>query len=78
MTLQELVYAVIESGHGTAVADQFKDSFESGDFKRQNPNALSYIKNTVSDLLESGLLDEREIDDLLCYYDEITEYVNQF
>jgi hypothetical protein len=78
MTVQELVYAVIDSGHGRMVADQFNDSYESGNFERQNVNALGYIKSTVKELLDSELLDKWEVDVLISYYDELKEYLKQF
>jgi hypothetical protein len=78
MTVQELVYAVIDSGHGSMVADQFNDSYESGNFERQNVNALGYIKSTVKELLDSELLDKWEVDDLIAYYGELKEYLKQF
>jgi hypothetical protein len=78
MTVQELVYAVIDSGHGRMVADQFNDSYESGNFKRQNVNALGYIKSTVKELLDSELLDKWEVDDLIAYFADLKEYLKQF
>ena len=78
MTVQELTYAVIDSGHGRMVADQFNDSYESGNFERQNVNALGYIKSTVKELLDSELLDKWEVDVLISYYDELKEYLKQF
>ena len=78
MTVQELVYAVIDSGHGRMVADQFNDSYESGNFERQNVNALGYIKSTVKELLDSELLDKWEVDDLIAYFAGLKEYLKQF
>jgi hypothetical protein len=78
MTVQELVYAVIDSGHGRMVADQFNDSYESGNFERQNVNALGYIKSTVKELLDSELLDKWEVDDLIAYFADLKEYLKQF
>jgi hypothetical protein len=78
MTVQELVYAVIDSGHGRMVADQFNDSYESGNFENQNVNALGYIKSTVKELLDSELLDKWEVDDLIAYFADLKEYLKQF
>ena len=78
MTVQELTYAVIDSGHGSMVADQFNDSYESGNFERQNVNALGYIKSTVKELLDSELLDKWEVDDLIAYFADLKEYLKQF
>jgi hypothetical protein len=78
MTVQELTYAVIDSGHGRMVADQFNDSYESGNFERQNVNALGYIKSTVKELLDSELLDKWEVDDLIAYFADLKEYLKQF
>ena len=78
MTVQELVYAVIDSGHGRMVADQFNDSYESGNFERQNVNALGYVKNIVKELLDSELLDKWEVDDLIAYFADLKEYLKQF
>ena len=78
MTVQELTYAVIDSGHGRMVADQFNDSYESGSFERQNVNALGYIKSTVKELLDSELLDKWEVDDLIAYFADLKEYLKQF
>ena len=80
MTVQELVYAVIDSGHGRMVADQFNDSYESGNFEGQNVNALGYVKNIVKELLDSDLLDmdKWEIDDLIAYFADLKEYLKQF
>jgi len=78
MTVQELTYAVIDSTRGRMVADQFNDSYESGNFERQNVNALGYIKSTVKELLDSELLDKWEVDDLIAYFAEVKEYLKQF
>jgi hypothetical protein len=78
MTVQELTYAVIDSGHGRMVADQFNDSYESGNFEKQNVNALGYIKSTVKELLDSELLDKWEVDDLIAYFADLKEYLKQF
>jgi hypothetical protein len=78
MTVQELTYAVIDSGHGRMVADQFNDSYESGVFEGQNVNALGYIKSTVKELLDSELLDKWEVDDLIAYFADLKEYLKQF
>jgi len=78
MTVQELTYAVIDSGHGRMVADQFNDSYESGNFERQNVNALGYIKSTVKEMLDSELLDKWEVDDLIAYFADLKEYLKQF
>ena len=78
MTVQELTYAVIDSTRGRMVADQFNDSYESGNFERQNVNALGYIKSTVKELLDSELLDKWEVDDLIAYFADLKEYLKQF
>jgi len=78
MTLQELTSAFISTRHGWAVAAQFYHSYETNDFKSQNPNALEYIKNCIKDLLESDLLAESETEDLIAYFADLKEYLKQF
>lgn len=75
MTLQELTSAFISTRHGWAVAEQFNHSYETNDFKSQNPNALEYIKNCIKDLLESDLLAESETEDLVGYYQDLKQHI---
>lgn len=56
ITTSEVVKAFINSHHGWAVAEQFEDSFNNGDFEKQNTNALEYIAEAVEDLIESNCL----------------------
>ena len=78
MYIEDLAKAVIESNDGSSVAEQFLDSYQSGDFKQQNPNALKYIKYTLQELLESDLLAESESGELVEYFEELKEYLKQF
>lgn len=68
MDIVDLVGGYIESTEGRSVSHQFVDSWEDGDFKSQNLNALKYIKIRVENVIESDLIRESakvEIEDYL-------------
>ena len=76
MELVNLVSAVVNAQHGWAVRDQFEDTFQGGQsFEDQNSNALLYIRGTVRDILDSGLLSEDAFDELQSYVDDLSDYL---
>jgi hypothetical protein len=76
MYTSDLVKAVINAEHGWAVAGQFEDTFDGNEsFKDQNHNALAYIQETITDLLESDLLSEDAQDELQEYADKLEAYM---
>jgi len=76
MYTNDLVRAVIYDQHGWAVAGQFEDTFNGDEsFKDQNHNALVYIQETITELLESDLLSEDACDELQSYADDLGIYL---
>ena len=74
------VKAVIKSQHGWAVADQFEATYNDPTpdvFAEQNENALDYVKQTVEEILDSGLFVE-EVEDGLRYYLTAMETAHQY
>jgi len=71
----DLVKAFINSNHGWAVADQFQDTFNGGDFEDQNTNALDYIRNSVDALINSELLSDEVADELQVYLDRLEGFM---
>ena len=74
------VKAVIKSQHGWAVADQFEATYKDPTpdvFAEQNENALDYVKQTVEEILDSGLFVE-EVEDGLRYYLIAMETAHQY
>lgn len=78
MYIEDLAKAVIEIKDGRYVAKQFLDSYQSGNFERQDPSSLKVIKYTLNELLESDLLAESESGELVEYFEELKEYLKQF
>ena len=76
MYTSNLVKAVINDQHGWAVADQFEDTFNGDPFEDQNYNALSYIHETITDLLGSDLLSDSSNREIQEYLDKLDEYMN--
>jgi hypothetical protein len=76
MYTNTLVKAVINDQHGWAVADQFEDTFNGDPFEDQNYNALSYIHETITDLLGSDLLSDSSNREVQEYLDKLEAYMN--
>ena len=77
ITTQTIVSAFINSKHGWSVAEQFEATFDGEDFEEQNINALTYIKQAVKDILNSGILDIDANDELEDYLSELRNYLEE-
>ena len=75
ISTSEVVKAFINSHHGWAVADQFEDSFNNGDFEKQNTNALEYIAEAVEDLIESNCLSGDCNTELSYYLEDLNDFL---
>lgn len=75
--IETLTEAYINSKHGWAVADQFRDTFDGESFEEQNHNALNYIKESVNAILESDILNEAAQEELQDYADALEDYLTQ-
>ena len=75
MKIDTIIGAIIESQHGWAVRDQFIDTWNGGDFERQNYNALNYIKDTIDDLVNSDIFNEEVETELVDYLVGLNEYL---
>jgi hypothetical protein len=74
MTTELLIAAYIESIHGSAVSDQFTDTFINGEsFEDQNDNALKYVLRECKDVLKGNALIDNE--DLESYIDRLESYM---
>jgi hypothetical protein len=77
ITTRTIVSAFINSKHGWAVSEQFEATFDGEDFEEQNTNALTYIKQAVKDILNSGILDIDANDELEDYFSELKGYLEE-
>ena len=75
ITTSEVVKAFIDSHHGWAVAEQFEDSFNNGDFEAQNTNALEYIAEAIEDLIESNCLSNGCNTELSSYLEDLNDFL---
>ena len=75
MNIETVINGIIESKHGWAVAEQFIDTWHIGDFENQNYNALTYIKHTVNDLINSDIFNEDDEAELEEYLLGLEEYL---
>ena len=75
MFIEDLAKAVIEVTDGRDAAKQFLDSYQSGNFVKQDPMALKAIKYTLSELLDSDLLADSENGELVDYFAELSNYL---
>jgi len=75
MDIETIISGVIESQHGWAVAEQFVDTWNGEDFEKQNINALTYIKYTVNDLINSDIFNEDIEAGLVGYLLGLEEYL---
>ena len=75
MNIETVINGIIESKHGWAVAEQFIDTWHSGDFENQNYNALTYIKDTIVDLINSDIFSEEVESELVDYLFKLKDYL---
>ena len=75
MNIETVINGIIESKHGWAVAEQFIDTWNGEDFEKQNYNALTYIKYTINDLINSDIFNEDVEAKLVGYLLGIEEYL---
>jgi len=80
LTTQDIVKAFINSKHGWAVADQFESIFEDcseDNLAKQNLNALRYIKESLTSLIRSEILNEDATDELASLAGELVGYFEE-
>jgi hypothetical protein len=75
MKIETVINGIIESKHGWTVAEQFVDTWNGEDFEKQNYNALTYIKYTVNDLINSGIFNEDVEGELVDYLLGLERYL---
>jgi hypothetical protein len=75
MDIETIISGVIESQHGWAVREQFVDTWNGEDFENKNYNALTYIKYTVKDLINSGIFNDDTEAELVGYLLGLEEYL---
>ena len=75
MNIETVINGIIESKHGWAVAEQFIDTWNGEDFEKQNYNALTYIKDTINDLLNSDIFSEEVESELVDYLFKLKDYL---
>lgn len=79
VTTQELAKAFINSHHGWAVADQFDSIYEDssdGNMSEQNFNALRYIEEALTELVEdSDVLSDDAAEDLYELRDNVRNFL---
>ena len=78
--LTDIVKSFINSKHGWAVADQFESTFSNPseeNFTEKNLSALSYIVDTVEDMVNSNILSENATEELQEYLDKLNNYLSE-
>lgn len=75
MNIETVINGIIESKHGWAVAEQFEDTWYNKNFEEQNHNALTYIKHSVIDLINSDVFSEEVEEELIDYLLKLKEYL---
>jgi hypothetical protein len=75
MNIETIVTGVISNKHGWAVAEQFEDTWYNKNFEEQNHNALTYIKDTINDLLNSDIFSEEVESELVDYLFKLKDYL---
>jgi len=75
LSVENLIEGYITSIHGSAVSEQFRDSFAGEPFEKSNFSALKYIFETIENILCSQLLSEQAYDELYDYRDALEEYL---
>lgn len=79
MSIETIAEALIYKQHGWAVAEQFETTWNDpivSTFEEQNDTALEYIYTTISELIESDLLEEDAADELQEYLDKMDDAMN--
>jgi hypothetical protein len=77
ITTKDVASAYINSKHGWAVSEQFEDIYEDlsqVNLAKQNYNALKYIRQSLTDLANSGALSDRSREELVDVAEELTQY----
>jgi hypothetical protein len=77
---KDIVSAIIDSRHGWSVSEQFKTTFHNPTeemFCRQNINALVYIEEIISDIINSNLLNNNRIDELREYHMKLDKHLSE-
>jgi len=76
---EALVSGYISNRHGSAVSEQFEDTFSNGEsFEEQNDSALQYIKDDIQDILDSDVLSDSAIDELEDYRTRLSTYLEDY
>jgi hypothetical protein len=79
MTTIEFIKAIVTAQHGWAVADQFESTFDNpspSNFNEKNQDSLDLIKETISDIISSNILNYEIEDELNYYLDCLENYDN--
>jgi len=77
ITTKDVAAAYINSKHGWAVAEQFEAIFEDSsedNLQQQNRNALNYIRQSLTDLIKSGVLSADASDELVEVAEGLTQH----
>lgn len=75
--LQEIISAFIESEHGSAVSQQFDDTFDGAEgFDEQYENALKYILKSCEKLIRADVLKDGN-NELSEYIENLADYLQK-
>lgn len=77
---KDIVSAVIEYNHGSAVVEQFRTTFHNPTeemFCRQNINALVYIEEIIKDIITANVLNDNKIDELREYHMKLDKHLSE-
>jgi len=74
---KNIASAFINAKHGWAVSDQFEAIYEDlsqENLAKQNYHALKYIRQSLTDLINSGVFCEESREELVEIAEELTQY----
>lgn len=77
---EEILFHIVNSKHGWAVSEQFKETF-SGEkpFEEMNTNALRMIHRVMEEISRGGVFDETEFGmEMFGYTADLGEYLSEF
>lgn len=77
ITTKDVASAFIVRAHGWAVAEQFEAIFEDlseDNLSKMNYNALKYIRQSLTDLIKSGVLSADASDELVEVAEGLTQH----
>jgi len=70
-TTDDLLHLIIRGNYGSAVSEQFTDTWNGEDVEEQNPTAMDYIKETMQDLIDGEFFSDSVHENIREYLDRL-------